>query len=34
VVSTTLSEDAMVGGWGPTTILRSTEVVATLKEGE
>jgi dihydrofolate reductase len=34
VVSSTLPDDAVVGGWGPTTILRSTEDVAALKEGE
>jgi len=34
VVSTTLSDDALVDGWGPITILRSTEDVAALKEGE
>jgi dihydrofolate reductase len=34
VVSSTLSEDALVGGWGPTTILRSDSDVARLKEGE
>jgi len=34
VVSGSLSEDALVDGWGPTTILRSTEDVAALKEGE
>jgi hypothetical protein len=34
VVSTRLSDDALVNGWGPTTILRSTEDVAALKEGE
>ena len=34
VVSATLSDGALVDGWGPTTILRSTEDVATLKEGE
>jgi dihydrofolate reductase len=34
VVSTTLFDDAIVGGWGPTTVLRSTEDVAALKEGE
>src|SRR5262245_35991827 len=28
VVSTTLSDDAIVEGWGPTTILRSTDDVA------
>jgi dihydrofolate reductase len=33
VVSTTLAEDALVDGWGPTTILRSTGDVAELKEG-
>ena len=32
VVSTTLDHDALVDGWGPTTILRSTEDVAALKE--
>ncbi|GAA0519811.1 deaminase reductase [Paractinoplanes deccanensis] len=32
VVSSTLSEDALVDGWGPTTILRSTEDVAALKQ--
>jgi dihydrofolate reductase len=34
VVSTTLSEDALVEGWGPTTILRSTDDVAELKKSE
>ena len=34
VVSSTLSEDALVDGWGPTTILRSSEDVAALKQGE
>jgi dihydrofolate reductase len=34
VVSTTLSDDALVDGWGPTTILRSTGDVAAIKEGE
>jgi dihydrofolate reductase len=34
VVSSTLSEDALVDGWGPTTILRSTEDVAALKQDE
>ena len=34
VVSATLSDDALVDGWGPTTILRSTEDVAALKETE
>ncbi|MEO8851635.1 MAG: dihydrofolate reductase family protein [Allobranchiibius sp.] len=31
VVSSSLAEDALVAGWGPTTILRSTEDVAALK---
>lgn len=34
VLSTTLSEDALVDGWGETTILRSTDEVAELKKGE
>ena len=34
VVSTTLSDDDLVDGWGPTTILRSTADVAALKDGE
>lgn len=34
VVSTALSNDALVEGWGPTTILRSTDDVATLKKSE
>ena len=34
VVSSTLREDAVVEGWGPTTILRSTDDVADLKKGE
>ena len=34
VVSTTLSDDALVDGWGPTTILRSTDDVAALKKRE
>ncbi|UGQ13940.1 dihydrofolate reductase family protein [Yinghuangia sp. ASG 101] len=34
VVSTSLSDDALVDGWGPTSILRSTEDVAALKEGD
>jgi dihydrofolate reductase len=34
VVSSTLAEDALVDGWGPTTILRSTEDVAALKQGD
>src|SRR3954447_11809055 len=32
VVSTTLSDDALVTGWGPTTVLRSTEDVAAAKQ--
>ncbi|GAA2073761.1 dihydrofolate reductase family protein [Streptomyces albiaxialis] len=34
VVSTTLGEDALIEGWGPTTILRSLDEVAALKETE
>ena len=34
VVSTTLAEDALVDGWGPTTILRSTDDVAELKKSD
>jgi dihydrofolate reductase len=34
VVSSTISEDALVEGWGPTTILRSTDDVARVKQGE
>ena len=34
VVSTTLQEDALADGWGPTTILRSTADIAALKESE
>ncbi len=34
VVSTTLSDDAIVEGWGPTTILRSTEDVVEVKKRE
>ncbi|MGW0122267.1 dihydrofolate reductase family protein [Streptomyces sp. NPDC003327] len=34
VVSTTLTEDDLVDNWGPTTILRSVEEVAALKETE
>ncbi|GAA1013936.1 deaminase reductase [Acrocarpospora pleiomorpha] len=34
VVSTTLSDDALVEGWGPTRILRSTEDVVELKKSE
>ncbi|GAA3820032.1 dihydrofolate reductase family protein [Sphaerisporangium flaviroseum] len=34
VVSTTLPDDALVEGWGPTTILRSTEDIVELKKSE
>jgi dihydrofolate reductase len=34
VVSTTLADDALIDGWGPITILRSTDDVATLKQGD
>ncbi|QLQ34947.1 dihydrofolate reductase family protein [Micromonospora robiginosa] len=34
VVSTGLAEDDLVDGWGPTTVLRSTDDVAALKRGE
>ncbi|MFI7006176.1 dihydrofolate reductase family protein [Streptomyces sp. NPDC050145] len=34
VVSTTLTEDALVSDWGDTTILRSLDEVAALKETE
>jgi len=34
VVSSTLPEDALVDGWGPTTILRSTQDVADLKQSD
>jgi dihydrofolate reductase len=34
VVSTTLPDDALVDGWGPTTVLRSTEDVVDLKKSE
>lgn len=34
VVSSTLPDDALVDGWGPSTILRTTEDVARLKESE
>lgn len=33
VLSTTLAEDALFEGWGPTRILRSNEDVAALKRG-
>ncbi|MBF6397438.1 dihydrofolate reductase family protein [Nocardia cyriacigeorgica] len=34
VVSTSLTEDALIDGWGPVTILRSTDEVAQLKQTE
>lgn len=34
VVSSTLSDDDLVQGWGPTTILRSAEDVAELKKSD
>jgi dihydrofolate reductase len=34
VVSSTLGDDALADGWGPTTILRSTDDVAELKKGD
>ncbi|MGC0249336.1 dihydrofolate reductase family protein [Pseudactinotalea sp. Z1748] len=34
VVSTTLADDDLVDGWGPTSILRSSEDVARLKQGD
>ncbi|MFH9015380.1 dihydrofolate reductase family protein [Streptomyces sp. NPDC017943] len=34
VVSSTLPDDALVDGWGPSTILRTTQDVAALKESE
>ena len=34
VVSSTLSDDDLVDGWGPTTILRSAEDVVELKKSE
>src|SRR5262249_54563086 len=34
VVSTTLTEDRLVSTWGETTILRSLEQVADLKQGD
>ncbi|MFC0099803.1 dihydrofolate reductase family protein [Micromonospora marina] len=34
VVSSSLSEDALIDGWGPLTVLRSTADVAALKQGE
>lgn len=34
VVSSSLAQEALVDGWGPTTILRSTEDVAALKASD
>ena len=34
VVSSSLPDDALVDGWGPTTILRTTDDVAELKKGD
>lgn len=34
VVSSTIAEDALVEGWGETTVLRSTADVAKLREGD
>ena len=34
VVSSSLGQDALIDGWGPTIFLRSTEDVATLKAGD
>jgi dihydrofolate reductase len=34
VVSTSLTDSALVEGWGPTTILRSTDDIAELKKSE
>lgn len=34
VVSSSLSEDALIDGWGPLTVLRSTADVAALKQGD
>ena len=34
VLSTTLSDDALVDGWGPTTVLRSADEVGELKKGD
>jgi dihydrofolate reductase len=34
VVSSTISESALVEGWGPTTILRSVDDFAKVKDGE
>ena len=34
VVSSSLPEDALIDGWGPLTVLRSTADVAALKQGD
>ena len=34
VVSATLPDDALVEGWGPTTVLRSTDDVAAARKGD
>ncbi|MFD4367528.1 dihydrofolate reductase family protein [Rhodococcus sp. NPDC058521] len=34
VVSTTLTDDALFDGWGPTTILRSSDDIAKLKQSD
>ncbi len=34
VVSTSLADDALIDGWGPIEILRSTDAVAELKQGD
>ena len=34
VVSATLPDDALVEGWGPTTVLRSTDDVAAVRKGD
>jgi dihydrofolate reductase len=34
VISTTLTDDALIQGWGPTTILRSADDIVELKKGE
>ena len=34
VVSTSLADDAVIDGWGPITILRSSDEIAALKQGD
>jgi dihydrofolate reductase len=34
VVSTSLADDALIEGWGPMTILRSTDEIAALKQDD